>query len=285
MQPTCHATHAQIFRTFKASDQLLLARQLGQCYQLETQKSSWATDATGHCPICQSPDSHRHRLLECPGIATLQADHAEAIHAMSARTEAFLVYPLPTRDTEADLREALHFRFQDGTPDPVNFETLQQLCREGHQPCIYTDGSCYHPDDPLAKYSGWATVLDPLTTDEARASYVRENPTRDAPPPFRILQLGRTQGERDSYRAELKAISIVIAWKLKLTIVSDCQGALQTVTKAINAASPQQLRHLDHYDIIKKMARPPCPRFGAHHASKNQGSSSARRDRKSQPKI
>ena len=125
MQPTCHASHPQLFeKKNNAGDQTLLARQLAQCYQLETQKETWAADATGKCPTCQNPDSQRHRLLECPGILALHTKHPEAIEALTARDEAFLAYPLPTRDTDTNLHQALHFRHQDGVPDPTSYDRL-----------------------------------------------------------------------------------------------------------------------------------------------------------------
>lgn len=63
----------------------------------------------------------------------------------------------------------------------------------------------------------------------------------------------RTPGEQDSYRAELKAISVAISWKLSVTIVSDSQSTVQTVHKAEPAARPDLLQKQDHYDLVRQI--------------------------------
>lgn len=106
LQPTCRASHRQMIEKFNAREQMLLARQLAQCDQVETQKETWAADADGKCPSCHNPDSHRHRLLECPTILAFHTRHPEAIEALTERDEAFLAYPLPAWDTDANLHQA-----------------------------------------------------------------------------------------------------------------------------------------------------------------------------------
>lgn len=82
------------FQSISSQQQKLIALAMVGGFQTEGQKTKWANDTEGLCPLCSEKDCHRHHLLDCPALAECRKGHDDAIQILEHVRPEWVYIPL-----------------------------------------------------------------------------------------------------------------------------------------------------------------------------------------------
>ena len=127
-----------------------------------------------------------------------------------------------------DSHQLLHARHKWPLPSDEIAELVTDRAERGHIQDFYTDGSCFfpRPRSQATRDSAFSILLDVNLHDDERLEALRQ-PLFQPELSFSLCCLGRPQHERDIYRAELTAVTIVATWNMPRRIWCDNQAVCQ----------------------------------------------------------
>lgn len=240
-----------ILKKFSAAQRWHLIRDISGGYQTQQQKHKWAEDADPNCPFCGQLDTKPHRLLECSMFASTRESHQEIVQFLCESDSLLTEFPVCYIDPYADLVLQLQFR----NPGPVFASEALQFVNTKKVEQIpvhwFTDGSCYHPENPCTRYSAFAIILDIASDDNERQFWGKKCAQNNLmPPTLTRAAVGRTCGEQDILRAELSAIYHIMMGPAYGIIHTDSSAAIDLIQKTLSATCVSQFSHLEHFDLL-----------------------------------
>ena len=245
------ASTVAVLKRFSARQRRHLITDIAGGYQTQHQKHKWATDADPNCVFCGQPDSRAHKILECTMFSSTRDSHQDIVNHLISTESLLPDLPVCFVDPQADLLLQLQFR----NPEPVFASAALQFVqkRQQEQTSVfwYTDGSCFHPANPVTRYSAFAIILDVASNDDERIFWGRKCANINLIPPTLIrAAVGRTCGEQDILRAEISAIYHVMIGPAYGGIYTDSSAAIFLIQTALSATCPSQFSHLEHLDLL-----------------------------------
>eukprot|EP00438_Fugacium_kawagutii_P029462 Skav209229 [mRNA] locus=scaffold293:266331:271159:- [translate_table: standard] len=242
-----------ILNQLDTADRGHIIRAIAGGYQTQHQKCQWDQEASETCKFCTQPDSHAHRMYECPAFSDERAPFEDTIEW--CRCNASYLAELPAVLCHHD--EEAHRLMQFHEPLPVIPKAFMQEAirrRDAAIPlCLFTDGSCTDPTCPTTRRAGYAVVMDLCETKQQRDLFATSFlETGTIPPCFQVLAVGRVQGEQTISRAELIALEVTTRFPGNVITATDSQYALNQVQYIKN----QTFRYLQgcHVDIATRIA-------------------------------
>ena len=216
----------------------------------DTQNSKWAPQAKDDllpCPLCGGANSRAHFPCLCPGLTDLRNEHSAALDLVTSEFPHLIFLPVLSKHPKLRLLQTIHAARE--LPEPFNlFELWPQL--DGF-PVFYTDGSCIHPELPVARFSAFAIVLDCATADYHRRDLARVHSSRaTTPDTFLAVQVAVTPGLQTINRAEFCAILQIVRSVPGATIFSDSSWAIGTFHAVRDAPHPSEHCMRDNFDLI-----------------------------------
>lgn len=79
-------THLKLFQKLTPREQQLLSLNITGGYQTSAIKAVWDNTHTPECEFCSQPDTHQHRLLDCPQFAHVRANHLGAVQTLQTHS-------------------------------------------------------------------------------------------------------------------------------------------------------------------------------------------------------
>eukprot|EP00435_Cladocopium_sp_Y103_P070281 s44_g35.t1 len=223
-----------ILKPFPETQRKQLLREIAGAYQLETQKTHWAPDATGLCRFCQTEDSKEHRLLQCPAFAEAREPFQATLDQVAEHGLEFSMCPCITAHPESQFHQLLHFQQPKPVihPDFQAFATQRYLANNPFH--IYVDGSCQYPHSPTTRIAAFAGIVDVATSDAQRKDLANRFLANGTMPETLLpMFAARVYGEQNINRAELSAI--VTASTVPYGFIhSDSQYAINKVQSVAN---------------------------------------------------
>ena len=167
-------------------------------FQTEGQKTKWAEDSDGCCPLCEAKDCHKHYLLECPVLEASRKGHEEAIEILENQRPEWVYFPIARRHPRISEMEV----FNSSIPKPSPPEN--PVGNRSHR-IFYTDGGCTYPTDRYARMSSWS-IVEVFHDEVEQEQHLAE----DQIPIFRSVGLGLVSGKQTASRGELMALDLTI---------------------------------------------------------------------------
>ena len=245
------ASTVAVLKHFSPRQRRHLITDIAGGYQTQHQKHKWATDAEPNCIFCGEPDSKEHKVLYCTMFSSVRESHQEVVEHLTDSDLSLTELPVCFLNPTADLLLQLQFR----NPPPIFSDMATQFVQKRRSEqipvCWYTDGSCFHPANPLTRFSAFAIILDIAEDDETRAFWGRQcAPLNLIPPTLTRAAVGRTCGEQDILRAELSAIYHIMIGPAYGIIYTDSSAAIHLIQTTLCATSISQFSHLEHFDLL-----------------------------------
>ena len=186
-----------ILKRFSSGQRWHLIRDISGGYQTQQQKHKWALDADPNCNFCGQPDTKPHRLLHCSMFASTREYHQEIVQYLNEPDCLLTEFPVCFVDPHTDLFLQLQFR----NPKPVfaseALQFVQSKKLEQNPVHWFTDGSCFHPENPCTRYSAFAIILDLASDDDERKFWGPQCAVSNlVPPTLTRAAVGRTCGEQ-----------------------------------------------------------------------------------------
>ena len=105
-----------------------------------------------NCDLCQQPDSMEHRCRECLPLTPLRERHQWVMERWDTWPCSLRIHLLPNRNA--------HFREIKHALAELQDRTLDHHLQPGDHSVvdIFTDGSCWNPNDPDRSLAAWAAV-------------------------------------------------------------------------------------------------------------------------------
>ena len=185
---------------------------------------------TNQCPLCGGVDSKMHRLYECVKVEQCREQHKDIIKWIQKQPMAVQAFGIIPDDFQVLLIKQIAF-----TSDFV-FSLPQQ----GERDNLYTDGSCFFPDDWECSVGGAAVI----SVDETGFGWTL------------LKRQALPTGDHSSYRGESFGILLALNCRRQCNIFIDCEAAkdrLQTMLDDKQAG--RKIRSGDHNDIWMHIAR------------------------------
>ena len=165
----------------------MLVRDIAGCYQTQQQEQKLAPDADAF---------HIQKRAGCCIVVFLPLLEKPLIDSESLLAELPVSFIAP----HADLLLQLQFR----NPQPVFAEEALQFAqdRQFHEEPVhwYTDGSHFHPEDPLTRFPASSIILDIAKGDLERRSWGKHcAPVAQIPPTLIKAAVGKPVGNKISF--------------------------------------------------------------------------------------
>ena len=140
---------------------------------------------SGLCPHCQSPDSLRHRLCDCPSFQDIHTQHEHAVQLARGAEDFYALHLLPPKMPHWEP----FWQSLNSLPDRPQWTNVSLHASDVH---LFTDGSCLLPSYPALALATWSIVS---ATHDCR------------------IAAGPLPGlAQNSDRAELYAILLAVQW-------------------------------------------------------------------------
>eukprot|EP00438_Fugacium_kawagutii_P036294 Skav217415 [mRNA] locus=scaffold2674:428562:433728:- [translate_table: standard] len=247
------ASTIKVLTEFDPKDQQLLSYHLTGANMLATQTRHF-TDSEGKCPLCQADDSEEHRLLHCPSLSHVRAEHPDAIQFLSEADPIHLLLPVIYDDPAWQFDWLVTNSLEPPELNPAVLDMLSHFEEDNRRLVCYTDGSCSPPNAPMCARAAFAVVAHMSSTAEELkqdVEYFLEH--RTIPDSFHTLTVGYCHGAQTIQRAETQAVLTLTELETACDIHTDSQyvlnwahtlGHLLYVLQFINRANFDLLRRL-----------------------------------------
>ena len=231
-------------------EKAILLREITGAFQTQDRKAKWTHDATPQCEYCTEPDSILHRVLQCQAFSDTREKYETTVKNQAQKEDMSIILPVMHRDPNQDFLRISHGRHKELEIDP---ETQARADRMQTTPQWYVDGSCAYPEAETC-YSTCAAILDTLETDPEREAAVRRmRHVEDYPDTFAVGGFARVPGGQHIYRAELMVVVRLMETQHRGHIWSDSQLVCNLVPRCRMAQTPEELQHLTHYDLVRRL--------------------------------
>lgn len=201
-------------QSLNVSDQALMRKSLNGAHITQDGKHHCQEVASDVCLYCSCSDSRFHRFWVCPAFQTCRAHVSQQLWESvpdlpeSAVCHGWSLRPTTTVEWYSYLAKLPQL---DIPTSPVVPQQLQ----------CFTDGSCFNPNYPAARFASFAVVL----------AFADERPSK-------VLDSGPLPGLRQtSVRAELYAVVRVIKFAafhgVKVMIWSDCLAVVRRLRRVL----------------------------------------------------
>ena len=190
--------------------------------------SCYAT--SNQCPLCGGVDSKKHRLFECVKLEHCRKQHKDINKWVQEQPQAVQAFGIVPDDFQALLHKQITFKYAFVFSFPDN----------GERDKLYTDGSCFFPDDWECSLGGAAVI----SVEDTGFCWKLLN--RQALP----------TGDHSAFRGESFGILLALNHRRKCDIFIDCEAALDRLqTMLDDKLAGRRIRVGDHNDIWMHIAR------------------------------
>ena len=236
------------------SSQKFVAQHITGSFQTELVKTNWDANNTGLCPLCNLPDTHCHRVFECPAMVDVRFQHEHAVSLMKNNYKSWPWAPIAYRhNDETYIKMALELRrlpmpFLPTVPDDNKF-------------VFYTDGSAHASNKPFARHASFSVVqdlrsdLDPIDTHGEINSHFDMSH-------LHISTLAFCPGKQSVTRAELAAVvNVAMAMSVHFPdavcdVYTDAQYVLRCLEKFVLSYDNLAPFHkVNNQDLIKELQK------------------------------
>eukprot|EP00438_Fugacium_kawagutii_P031354 Skav216000 [mRNA] locus=scaffold833:30904:36484:- [translate_table: standard] len=230
----------QAFHDVEADMQVTVGLDMTGGFMVNSQKMKFADLPDDTCVYCPAPDSHRHRVLECPVTEHIRALYPEVTTFLSDHDDMHTILPLHYEHPDTAAMLAMLYCL----PEPHIASCIQS-------PLVFTDGSCLHPnsvDHRIAAYS----IVTATVSDQQLFSH------RGAPVDwlvqncYTVHAVALVTGRQTINRAELTAA--VLAFEHGISVlVTDSQFVMQQIDLIQHTLDWRVLHKHKHFDLLKRL--------------------------------
>eukprot|EP00438_Fugacium_kawagutii_P022979 Skav236568 [mRNA] locus=scaffold2180:68365:72048:+ [translate_table: standard] len=244
----------RVISKYSAQSQQQLLNEISGGFQLATQKSKWAEDATDRCNFCSQQDSRFHRVHECEAFAHLRRPYQDVLdHFLGIQS---LVHELPVIFLHDDFEvlQVVAYQHVEAQITPAMLTRIRQICADGRAVPFYTDGSLMYPESITTRHGAYAMILDLCSTDAERAQagegYLL---TGQMPASLTPLSMARVTGRRTIHRAELTAVVKLTEWFNHTVIYIDSQNVIDLVARCRQSTDVYRLADAADFDLVVRL--------------------------------
>ena len=236
------------------SSQKFVAQYITVSFQTELVKTNWDANNTGLCPLCNLPDTHCHRVFECPAMVDVRFQHEHAVSLMKNNYKSWPWAPIAYRhNDETYIKMALELRrlpmpFLPTVPDDNKF-------------VFYTDGSAHASNKPFARHASFSVVQD-LRSDLDPIDIHGEINSHFDMSHLHISTLAFCPGKQSVTRAELAAVvNVAMAMSVHFPdavcdVYTDAQYVLRCLEKFVLSYDNLAPFHkVNNQDLIKELQK------------------------------
>eukprot|EP00438_Fugacium_kawagutii_P034466 Skav200259 [mRNA] locus=scaffold128:285689:290281:+ [translate_table: standard] len=209
-------------------------------YMLNGQKQKFADLPDDACVYCSQPDSHSHRVLECPATGHIRTTFPEVTEFLEEHETLHTILPLHYQHPETSGLWAMLYCL----PEP-------EFTPHANARLIFTDGSCLNPHSVDHRIAAYA-VVSPTVSDDELFAY------RTAPAAwllqhcFHVHAVALVTGRQTINRAELTAV--VLAYEHgRQPVVTDSQFVIQQLQLVRSVSDVRALHKHGHYDLLRRL--------------------------------
>eukprot|EP00438_Fugacium_kawagutii_P005254 Skav228636 [mRNA] locus=scaffold204:52029:56561:+ [translate_table: standard] len=247
------ASTIQVLNEFDPKDQQILSYHLTGANMLATQTRHF-TESEGKCPLCQVEDSEEHRLLQCPSLSHVRADHPDAIQFLSEADPIHLLLPVIFEDPAWQFDWLVTNTLEPPELDPTVLDKLSHLQEENKRLVCYTDGSCSPPNAPMSARAAFAVVAHLSSTLEEYQqdlAYFLEH--KRIPDSFQTLTAAYCQGAQTIQRAETQAVLTITELETECDIYTDSQYVLNWAQTLGSLLDMLQFINRANFDLLRRL--------------------------------
>ena len=236
-----------------------------KCYEGHSEK----------CLFCDAIDTKEHRLLCCPHFQEVRDKHMEAIRIFRDEYPDWVWHPIAYQHSDtAFFQNVITNRPRPDSPDISSWQI-----EDGQKINVFTDGSCCFSNDPQARRSGYAVILDLTKSDEQRLDILQQFAMDGKiPDVFQVFMVALVSGKQNAARGELSAVTQIVKGMYRsqfanvcMDIHTDASYVIQAIEKIVHQnlrksykeANPDLLSDLkymwdgDRFNLIKVKAHEP----------------------------
>lgn len=139
-----------VFTKLPDNQQQVLATQLTGAFMLGDQRSH-VDDATDKCVLCDQVEDIQHRILGCPALQHVRAQHPAVVQFIEEHHECHMYLPVAYQHPDYEFNT---WFFQQLPETELLDSVLSQANQEidkGIRPTFWTDGSCNNPNHRTMK--------------------------------------------------------------------------------------------------------------------------------------
>ena len=254
------ATTVKVLHTFPHAQQKILSRHLTGSFQTAATKVLWGASATAACPWCGMDETRQHRFLQCPAFQHIRDKHRLATQALEEKFPHWVYSPFAVLPAAVDITTLL---FESRPHPAMPRDEGARIRTEGLTSLrFFTDGTCRHPQFPLARHAAWSAVLDTSASAHDQEIGLQYWMTTAQPPPaFQTRSCGLVHGRQTISRAELTAAVQAVrmaslAGKVPVTVVTDSSYVcriLRQFSAGLDLAVMSASANLDLLHLLKEV--------------------------------
>eukprot|EP00438_Fugacium_kawagutii_P021905 Skav207152 [mRNA] locus=scaffold573:203357:205378:- [translate_table: standard] len=247
------ASTIKVLTEFDPKDQQILSYHLTGANMLATQTRHF-TDSDGKCPLCQAEGSEEHRLLQCPSLSHVRAEHPEAIQFLSEADPIHLLLPVIFDDPTWQFEWLVTNTLDPPELNPDVLDKLSLFQEENRRLVCYTDGSCSPSNAPMCARAAFAVVAHlSSTVEEYQRDLAHFLEHKSIPDSFQTLTVGYCQGAQTIQRAETQAVLTLTELETACDIHTDSQYVLNWAQKLGHLLDVLQFINRANFDLLRRL--------------------------------
>ena len=239
-----------------AKEQRGIVREIGNAYQLETQKSKWTNDSDGLCTFCMQLDSKSHRHYQCHATASVWEQYPSLCKELEELDDIHVELPVIFQPPEMDFILFCHHQNNPPVIIPEVQMIIQEQLDSGNIPTFYSDGSCFKPETPAARLAAWGLVLSRDVNDWDRKQALAHSTSVEAVSRhFLVVATGRCHGDQSIDRAELQSMVFLHEQFPCTRLVTDSQYTIDCWRRILDLSDERSLNFMANSDLLQRLYR------------------------------
>ena len=251
-----------ILKKFSDPARRKLVREIAGAFQTTNQKKHWVPDHSDQCAFCPDRDSKYHRLCACPAFADIREPFLPILHELQDRGHSMLEFPVIHVHPDFLVHQHLQYKEPRAIFSEPICKHMRQRCSVSDDPIqFYTDGSCFHPENPTTRYASYAIIMDTCSSDQERLIQIAQfEVTGRMPSTLVLAAAARVHGEQTINRAELMAVSEIVKQIPQAVIFSDSAYTCSAVEECFNSTTQVELDKCANLDLHIELLQSLNPR-------------------------